>query len=148
MTRFYPGDDAVVRIAHGMMDRSLPKTEWTHAAHFAAALWLLRDRSLAAAVADMPGLICAYNEATGGANTDTEGYHHTITLASLGAAKVFLARYGADHPLHAIVDDLMASPLGSPGWLLDYWSKARLFSVAARRGWVEPDLQAFPHAVG
>ena len=147
MTRLYPGDDAVTRIAHGMMARTLPKAEWTHAAHFAAALWLLRDRPLAAAVADMPDMIRAYNAAVGGENTDTAGYHHTITLASLGAAAEVLGRYGAEHPLHLIVDDLMASPLGRPDWLMDYWSKARLFSVEARRGWLEPDLQTLPYAV-
>ena len=147
MTRIYPGDAAVVRIAHGVVDRTLPKAEWTHAAHFAACLWLLRDRSLAAVVADMPGLIRAYNEATDTPNTDTGGYHHTITLASIGAAHALLRRYLTDHPLHEVVDDLMISPLGRPDWLLDYGSRGRLFSVAARRGWVEPDLKAFPHPV-
>lgn len=148
MTRFYDTDAAVARIAHGVIARTLPKPEWTHAAHFAAALWLLRDRPLAAVVADMPDLIRAYNEATDTPNTDTGGYHHTITLASIGAAVDFLGRYAPAHPLHGIVDDLMASPLGSPGWLMDYWSKGRLFSVEARRGWVAPDLQDLPYAVG
>jgi len=147
MSHFYPDAAAVARVARGMMGRTLSKADWTHAAHFATALWLLRDRPLSAVVADMPGLIHAYNVSVGGENTDAAGYHHTITLASLGAAADVLARYDADHPLHLIVDDLMASPFGSPDWLLDYWSKARLFSVEARRGWVEPDLQAFPHGV-
>lgn len=147
MTRFYAGDDAVARIAHGVRDRTLPKAEWTHAAHFVAALWLLRDRPLVAVAADMPDLIRAYNEATDTPNTDTGGYHHTITLASLGAASEFLGRYPADRPLHLIVDDLMASPLGSPDWLMEYWSKPHLFSVEARRGWAAPDLQPFPHGV-
>ncbi|WP_340644051.1 hypothetical protein [Phenylobacterium sp.] len=147
MTRFYDGDDAVARIAHGVIDKTLPKPEWTHAAHFAAALWLLRARPLVAVAAAMPGLIRAYNEATDTPNTDTGGYHHTITLASLGAAADFLGQYGHDHSLHLVVDDLMASPLGNPSWLLEYWSKGRLFSAAARRNWVEPDLQPFPHGV-
>ncbi len=30
------------RIGKGFLNRSLPKAEWTHAAHFAATLWLLR----------------------------------------------------------------------------------------------------------
>ena len=148
MTRFFPDDDAVARIARGMMGRTLPKADWTHAAHFAAALCLLRDRPLAAVAADMPGLIRAYNASVGGENTDTAGYHHTITLASLGAAHEFLGRYPTDHALHQIVDDLMASPLGRPDWLLDYWSKARLISAEARRSWREPDLKVFPHEVG
>ena len=148
MTHFYLSEEAVAAVARGMIERSLPKAEWSHAAHFAACLWLLRDRPVARVVADMPGLICAYNEATGGGNTDTAGYHHTITLASIGAAAEFLGRYPEQRPLHAIVDELMASPLGNPGWLMDYWPRPRLFSVSARRGWVEPDIRAFPHGIG
>ena len=78
-------DDDIARIATGVIDRTLPKSEWTHAAHFAAAVWVLTRPDMDAA-RDMPGLIRAYNTATGVANTDTEGYHETITLASIRAA--------------------------------------------------------------
>jgi hypothetical protein len=91
----------------------------------------------------MPGLIRAYNEATGVANTDTGGYHETITQASLRGARAVLAAHpGA--PLHAVASALMASPLGSKDWLLAYWSGERLMSAPARRGWIEPDLQPLP----
>jgi len=36
------------------------------------------------------------------------------------------------------------SPLGQPQWLLEYWTRERLFSVEARRNWVEPDLAPLP----
>lgn len=143
MTTHYPDDHAVERLALGLLERSLPKREWTHCGHFAAALWLLRHRP--GRVAEMPALIRAYNEASGVANTDSGGYHETITRASLRAAAAFLARHPADRPLHEIIDRLMESELGRPDWLLAWWSRERLFSVAARRAWVEPDLGAFPH---
>ncbi|MHB1871273.1 MAG: hypothetical protein ACYCT1_10525 [Steroidobacteraceae bacterium] len=54
--------------------------------HFAAALWLLRERGLPACQAEMPALTRAYNEATGVPNTGTGGFHATITSASLRAA--------------------------------------------------------------
>src|SRR3569833_439765 len=38
----FSADSEIDRIGRGLIDRSLPKTEWTHAAHFAAAFWLLR----------------------------------------------------------------------------------------------------------
>jgi hypothetical protein len=88
-------------------------------------------------------MIRAYNEATGGANTDTVGYHETITQASLRAARRFLTE-SPPGPLHATCNALMASPLGDPDWLLMYWSRERLFSVEARRARVEPDLQELP----
>lgn len=140
----YPTSDAdIEHIARGLIDRTLPKRDWTHAAHFAAALWLLRDRQ-DAAFRDMPPLIRAYNESTGVANTDTSGYHETITIASLRVARAWLAERN-DVPLHAALAALLASPYGRSAWLLAYWSKERLFSVAARRAWLDPDLSPFTY---
>ena len=82
---YFSSDVEIERIGRGLLDRSLPKAEWTHAGHFAAAFWVLRRPNMDAA-RDLPGLIRAYNEATGVHNTDTTGYHETITLASLRAA--------------------------------------------------------------
>jgi hypothetical protein len=131
-------DDDIARIAAGVIDRTLPKPEWTHAAHFACALWMLAHRD---APAEMPALIRAYNEATGVANTDTEGYHETITQASLRAAATWL-RPGVG--LSETLAALLAGDHGRSDWLLRYWSKPVLFSPQARRAWVEPDLQPLP----
>jgi len=135
-------DADIERIGRGLIDRSLPKLEWTHAAHFAAALWILRHPQMLAE-RDLPGLIRAYNEATGVANTDSTGYHETITLASVRTARRWLADR-TDVALYLVLDELMNSRLGRSDWLLEHWSKERLFCVAARRGWVEPDLLPLP----
>ena len=139
----FNSDDEIAVIGAGLVDLSLPKSRWTHAAHFAAALWLISCRKDLDASRDMPGFIRAYNEATGVANTDTEGYHETITQASLRAARNFLQQDPA-RTLSATCNALMASPLGKSDWLLVYWTRARLFSVEARRCWVDPDLKALP----
>lgn len=146
MTKFFSSDDEVGRIAASLSDLTLPKAQWTHAAHFAAALWLLRHHEPPIA-RRMPELIRAYNLATGAANTDTSGYHETITLASLGAARSVLDGRPPVEPLHEVLDLLMASPLGDPRWLLDHWTKDRLFSTEARRRWLDPDLQPLPFAL-
>jgi hypothetical protein len=39
---------------------------------------------------------------------------------------------------------LMDSPMGGKDWLFTHWSRERLMSVEARRGWVEPDLMPLP----
>jgi hypothetical protein len=139
----FTSDDEVAAIAHGVMDLTLPKPQWTHRAHFAAALWLMSTRPELELPWVMPRLIRAYNEATGVANTDTGGYHETITQASLRAARAFLAENPALE-LFAVANALMASPLGRSDWLLVYWTKPVLFSVEARRRWVEPDLKPLP----
>lgn len=135
-------DGDIARIGAGLIDRSLPKAEWTHAAHFAAALYLLTRPGIDAP-RDMPGLIRAYNAATGGENTDTAGYHETITQASLRAARHALD--AAPHaPLARVLADLLAGPCGRSDWLLAHWSREVLFSVDARRHWRDPDLQPLP----
>ena len=72
-------DADIAAIARGVITRTLPKPQWTHAAHFACAVWVLSQPHMDAA-AEMPGLIRAYNEATGVMNTDAEGYHETLSL--------------------------------------------------------------------
>jgi hypothetical protein len=135
-------DAEIEHIGRGLLDRSLPKIEWTHAAHFAAALWLLKQPEMHAE-RDMPRMIRAYNEATGVPNTDTSGYHETITLGSLRAARAWLVSR-PDVALYEALRELLASKYGRPDWLLAYWSKSVLFSAAARKAWVEPDLQQLP----
>ena len=138
----FSSDVEIDRIGRGLLDRSLPKAEWTHAGHFAAAFWVLRRPNMDAA-RDMPGLIRAYNEATGVRNTDTTGYHETITLASLRTAGAWL-RGRSGVPLYEALNELLATEYGRSEWLLGYWSRPLLFSVAARRAWVNPDLRALP----
>ena len=78
------------------MDRSLPRAEWTHAAHFAAALWLMRQGHDAAAV--MPGLISAYNESAGvvnggfGNTVRHEGHEALVIEAFRGSSPDFVLR--------------------------------------------------------
>lgn len=139
----FASDDEIASICRRLIDRTLPKPDWTHAAHFAAALELLAHHPEMDVPREMPPIIRAYNAATGVPNTDTGGYHETITQASIRAARAFLATNPAQ-PLVATCNALMASPLGKPDWLLTYWSRPRLFSVAARRGWCDPDIRSLP----
>jgi hypothetical protein len=122
---------------------SLPKERWTHAAHWAVALCLLSEDE-PAAFRDMPGMIRAFNESVGGQNTDTEGYHETITIASLRVAAYALTTAPDGMPLHEILTRLLAGPYGKPDWLLEYWQKETLFNKKARREWIAPDLKDLP----
>ena len=135
--------NAVNRLPKRFRDRSLPKAEWTHRAHFAVALGLLADANVDA-FAEMPRMIRTYNEATGVANTDSEGYHETITLASLRVARAFLSKAAPDALLEDTLAEIMDSHYGRSNWLLAHWSRERLFSVEARRTWQAPDLAELP----
>jgi len=140
---FFKSNADIEWIGLGIVDVSLPKSDWTHAAHFAAAIWLLNSPDYDA-FADMPGIIRRYNTATGVPNTQTEGYHETITIASLKAARAFSQAAPDNTPLFDIANTLLASEFGNSDWVLDYWRKDLLFSAQARIKWIAPDLKPLP----
>jgi hypothetical protein len=121
------------------LDLSLPKAKWTHAAHLRVGLWHLLHHPAEAALALLRERICRYNLATGGQNTDTAGYHETITRCYVRLIAAFVASADRSRPLDDLGEELVRA-LGDKELLLRWYSKERLFSVEARRGWVEPDL--------
>jgi hypothetical protein len=132
-------DGMVAHIYSGVIGRTLPRPQWTHPAHLVFATALLDDRGLGGAETAAPGLIRAYNESVGGVNDDTQGYHHTITIFFLRKIAAFHAPYG-DESRGAKATRLLASPLAAPDYPLRFYSRERLFSVEARRGWMAGDL--------
>ncbi|WP_298171269.1 hypothetical protein [Novosphingobium sp.] len=140
--RLFADDAAVRHVGEGLLARTLPKLEWTHEAHLAACLWLIRERPDFAPEQDLPGTIRAYNVAVGGENTDSAGYHETLTQLYIKGVRAFADTLAEGTSLVGAVNALLESEIGDRQWPLCYYSKERLFSVEARRGWVEPDLAA------
>jgi hypothetical protein len=142
--RLFTSDAEIVRIGDGLMARTLPRADWTHEAHLAATTYLLLRRPDIDVDKALPGIIRAYNESVGGVNSDSEGYHETITRAFLRGVRLFLAEADIDEPLHELVNELLLSPMGRRDWPLRFYSPERLFSVEARREFVPPDVAALP----
>lgn len=118
----------------------LPKSRWTHQAHLLAGYWYLARHPPEQALAIMRERIRAHNESVGTANTDSSGYHETITRLYLDGIAAHRAQH-RDASFEDSLQRLLRSPLADSGWPLNYYSRARLFSVSARRQWLEPDLQ-------
>jgi hypothetical protein len=59
---------------------TLPKERWTHAAHLLAGACYVHRLGQATAIKHMRHCVRRYNEAVGGKNTETSGYHETITV--------------------------------------------------------------------
>lgn len=128
------------RIARGLIERTLPKSEWTHEAHLRAGLWHVINHGAVAALELLRVRITAYNESVGTANTDSSGYHETLTRFYVTVIDRFVA--AADRKLS--LDELAARLIAEAGdrrLPLRHYSETRLFSVVARRSWVEPDLR-------
>ncbi len=137
--RLFVDAEDVRRIGNGLLDCTLPRADWTHEAHLAACLWLLTERPDILPERDLPVLIRRYNESVGGVNDDTQGYHETLTQLYISGVRRFLAETGAGGLVEQ-VNALLASAVGARDWPLRFYSREVLFSAAARRGWVAPDL--------
>jgi hypothetical protein len=142
--RLFHSDAEIERIGEGLLARTLPRDEWTHEAHLAATTYLLLKRPDIDLDKALPGIIRAYNESVGGVNSDSEGYHETITRVFLRGVRLFLAEADTKEPLYELVNELLLSPMGRRDWPLRFYSPQRLFSVEARRNLVRPDIASIP----
>ncbi len=140
--RLWPNDDAIRRVGAGFLACTLAKSEWTHEAHISTTSWLIIERPDIAPERDLPALIRRYNESVGGVNSDTEGYHETVTQLFIKTLRGHLATTDG-RGLAERVNAVLLAPEGRRDWPLRFYSKERLFSKEARLGWVEPDLAPF-----
>ena len=142
--RPFPDAVSIRRIGEGLLACTLPKTDWTHEAHLAATLWLIRDRPDIDVDARIAGIITRYNESVGGVNDDHQGYHDTITHVFVAGIRLHLVGRAQDEALMDSVNALLASPMGQRDWPLRFYSGDLLFCPAARRAFVLPDLAPLP----
>ena len=113
----------------------LPKDAWTHEAHLITCWVALRDRSPAETLAFLRHAIQTHNCGIGIRNTETSGYHETLTVYYVTAVAQAAA---------PTLDELYKVPTCGRDAPLSYWSRDVLFSTEARLGYVEPDLAPLP----
>ena len=129
------------------LSRTLPKPEWTHAAHVIVALWHLREFTAAATVSLLRERISAYNQSVGVINTPTGGYHETLTVFWIRVASVLMPRTPESESFQRVVEKALphAADKNLP---LRFYSRERVFSFEARRDFIEPDLRPLPSTIG
>lgn len=139
--RFFIGeraldDEALWAAFH---DRSLSSAEWTHTAHLRMAWMHLERYPLDEAHLRMRVGISRLNAAQGLVETPQRGYHETVTRVwLLLVQQARRADPGADSASFVAAHPL---PREAP---LAYYSRERLFSLAARARFLEPDLAPLP----
>ena len=142
--RFFTSDAEIEHLGEGLLACTLKREEWTHEAHLAATTYLLLRRPDVDLDNQLPGIIRRFNESVGGVNSDTEGYHETITRVFLHGVRLFLVTADRNAPLSELVNALLLSPMGRRDWPLRFFTRERLFSVEARRSFVRPDVAVLP----
>lgn len=142
--RLFSADAEIECLGEGLLACTLPREAWTHEAHLAATAYLVLRRADIDLDEELPGIIRRFNESVGGVNSDSEGYHETITRSFLRGVRMFLDDADVSEPLHELVNGLLLSPMGRRDWPLNFYSRERLFSVEARRSHIPPDLAVMP----
>ncbi len=129
--------DAFLR---GFEDGTLPKQEWTHAAHVLGGACYVYTLGEKAALEHMRVCVKRFNEAVGGKNTETSGYHETLTvfwIATLRQLQRELQPASRSEFAHAAVEAYGRRS----DFFKEFYSFDVVASTQARREWVAPDLR-------
>lgn len=124
----------------------MTRERFNHRAHLFVGLHHLSDPWLddeAAGAERVRRAILAFNDKVGAVQTETSGYHETITLFYVRIIRHFLGGRKSSEAFDDLGEALIAE-WGDPKLPLQYWSKERLMSWDARLAWVEPDLKPIP----
>lgn len=122
----------------GLVACTFSAARFHHREHLLATAYLMRCAPGTDVWADLPDIIRRYNVAMGRANSDEAGYHHTIPLFYVDVLERFFADR-LDRTLVEACAELLASALADKDFVLRFYTRERLFSLEARRGWVAPD---------
>jgi hypothetical protein len=118
-------------------ERTLPASEWTHAAHVSVCTYLVWNNTLADAFALMKQGIYRFNEATGTPNTEARGYHETLTR--FWCTLLFFEVHRGHFPSCAQAAHGMLSIYGNDSRAeRPYYTFDVLASKEARRTWIAP----------
>ncbi len=118
------------------------RDEWTHTEHCRVAYLLIQKHDWAGAVHCMRECIIKLNNAQGVPNSDTRGYHETVTIAWL---RLIAAAMERNTVTRSSQEFLQSNPhLLDKTTLAQYFSQHLLSSVLARQFFVHPDLIPLP----
>jgi hypothetical protein len=127
-------------LVDAFLSRKMPKKKWTHEAHLKVGLWHLLHYDPNESLERLRQNIKQYNVACGIENTETQGYHETITRFYIWLINKFLQQTKRAQPIDLLADRLI-SLYGDKSFPLNYYSRDKLMSKTARLQWVEPDLK-------
>ncbi|MDJ0746546.1 MAG: hypothetical protein QNJ32_24730 [Xenococcaceae cyanobacterium MO_167.B27] len=128
------------QLVEAFVSCTLPKEEWTHDAHLRVGLWHLLHYSPSESMQRLRQNIKKYNVACGIENTETQGYHETITRFYVWLINRFIQQTDCSEPIDLLADELI-NRYGDKSLPFSYYSRDRLISKTARLQWVEPDLK-------
>ncbi len=137
--KFYSSQE-IEDLVISFSEKLLPKKYWTHEAHVLVALWHNWNFELELAFDEVKRKIIAYNDFVGTKNTDSSGYHESLTRFWMFYTKGFLNKgnYGT---LSEAANAFLCSEESLKNLPLSYYSGELLFSKEARLNWIDGDIR-------
>ncbi len=139
-TIIYRSPCEIDSLIHAFQECSLPRSQWTHAAHLTVGLWYLFYDSEPEAINAVRNGIKRYNSIQGIENTKDSGYHETITLFWMRIVRGYLAEENRNRSIVHLANGLIEKYARNLPFR--YYTRDRLMSWEARTSWVEPDLKS------
>jgi len=132
--------EEIVNLVAEFESGALPHGRWNHRAHLTVAFWYLSRLDEAEATDRIRAGILFLNDCHGTPNTDTRGYHETLTRFWIGVVVRFLRESDAARSELELANQIVEQYAGRGGLWRDYYSFDLLKSVESRRRWIEPDV--------
>lgn len=126
-------------IVEAFSQKQLPKTKWNHTAHIIVALWHNWHFDFEEAFEKVKAKIIEYNISVGTVNSETSGYHDTLTKFWMLHTKSYLDR-GHFDTLNEALNKFLNSEESNKDLPLKYYSKELLFSKKCRLKWESSDI--------
>src|ERR1700730_353768 len=104
--------DEVVLLVSQFESGELPHARWTHREHLTVAFWYVSRLEEAAALDRIREGILFLNGCHGTPNTDTRGYHETLTRFWIGIVAKFLKERGGARSELELANELVESYAG------------------------------------
>ena len=137
----FSSDEQAFEIVADFEKGNIPRPEWTHRAFLTVALHYCLRFSFDTALYAMRRGVVRLNKANGVANTETAGYHETMTVFWVRSIKRFIEA-GGERAFGQLANRLIER-YGDPRLPLRFYSRSRLYSPEARKRFVRPDLREF-----
>ena len=137
----FSSDKQALAIVADFEKRNIPRARWTHGACLTVALHYCLRFSFDTALYAMRRGVIRLNKANGIANTETAGYHETMTVFWIRTVKRFIDAEGTK--AFGELANRLIEKYGDPRLPLKFYSRSRLYSPDARKRFVRPDLREF-----
>jgi hypothetical protein len=138
MTRKYESEEDISDLVRAFENATVPRHEWKHAEHLIVALYYVSHYDIETATEKMRSGIL--NLLANGFNVDLAKempYHETITIFWIRTAAEF-HRSSNGKPIAEKIAEMVER--FDKNYLLNFYTRERLFSDEARARYIEPDL--------